>query len=312
MSLHQRCILLRCPWISVDAGIQMIIPPVYTQQYRRFRRRPASEISFTHPTGKITASLQNCKRESRSLLRSKPTFHGTACQCDQGCSELWPPIVSSRTDPPAPWCARLPARYTYILWAASSDFVDERSSWEVCSLCLSVSLCLCLCLCLSFLFLCMIPQSSKIRTWVWTDRESGRGSRSDENACKRTSAVQYPLTRLGFSTFCHRCKHCTSVRLSRHAAACKFPIPSQVSTLSDVVKTICKEGRTFASWVVLIASHSAHDHQNWKSNNIERERERERESTRFSSFSTYRFFSRTGLWSAALLYVGTRPASISD
>jgi len=134
-----------------------------------------------------------------------------------------------------------------------------------------------LCLCLSFLFLCMIPQSSKIRTWVWTDRESGPGRRSDENACKRTSAVQYPLTRLGFSTFCHRCKHCTSVRLSRHAAACKFPIPSQVSTLSDVVKTICKEGRTFASWVVLIASHSAHGHQNWKSNNIERERERERE-----------------------------------
>lgn len=150
------------------------------------------------------------------------------------------------------------------MWAASSDFVDERSSWEICSLCL----------CLSLVSLCMIPQSSKLRTWVWTDRESGRGRRSDENACKRTSAVQYPLTRLGFNTFCHRCKHCTSVRLSRHAAACQFPIPSQVSTLSDVVKTICKEGRTFASWGVLIASHSAHDHQNWKSNNRDRDTER--------------------------------------
>jgi len=31
------------------------------------------------------------------------------------------------------------------MWAASSDFVDERSSWEICSLCV----CVCVCLSLS-------------------------------------------------------------------------------------------------------------------------------------------------------------------
>ena len=45
-----------------------------------------------------------------------------------------------------------------------------------------------------------------------------------------TSWVQGPLTRPGFSTFCHRCRHCTSVRPDRHWAIFFQHLPSNRTT----------------------------------------------------------------------------------
>lgn len=47
-------------------------------------------------------------------------------------------------------------------------------------------------------------------------RERGRSNASPMPP--PTSGVHGPLTRLGFRTFCHRCRHCTSVRPSKYSA----------------------------------------------------------------------------------------------
>ena len=51
--------------------------------------------------------------------------------------------------------------------------------------------------------------------------------------CQRadhTSAVHGPLTKPGLSTFCHRCRHCTSVRPGRHCAIFFQHFPSYFIT----------------------------------------------------------------------------------
>ena len=48
-----------------------------------------------------------------------------------------------------------------------------------------------------------------------------------------TSAVHGPLTNPGFNTFCHRCKHCTSLRPGRHAAIFFQLLPSYIRTAAD-------------------------------------------------------------------------------
>jgi hypothetical protein len=245
----------------------MIIPPVYTQQNDDFGEDPG-----------IRNLLHSPNRENRcfsSELQTRiPEPSERQTYLSRHCLPMRPgmqrAMAAHRFVPNRPTSSLMRSSSCQVYIHTVSCFFGF-CGWEVLVRGL-LTLSLSLSLSLSFVSLCMIPQSSKIRTWVWTDRnrdEEGGVRRMHAREPQRSSIPwrdwDSALSAIDANT-AHRCD-CPDTPL--HA---NFQSHHRSQHCQMLSKLLCKEGRTFARWGVLIASHSAHDHQNWKSNNIERER----------------------------------------
>lgn len=114
------------------------------------------------------------------MLRQTPTSPCTACRCGRAAPPLSTTTCWCRSEPRAQRCVHPPA-----CRAASSCDARVNGALSCCR-----------------------------------SRCAKRQPRCNaQPPHKHTSGVQPPLTSAGFSTFCHLCRHCTSVRPSRYVAA---------------------------------------------------------------------------------------------